>query len=619
MFSVLYICAYLALGQLFSHSFFAKEKPLIRLWLGGCAALALLLWLPALFSFFLGFTLLSQLIALAVLMLLGALCAIKLKKAPPEAASISEFKPLLILMPLYALMLYLLSTHTLLEGSGALYAGQSTFGDLPLHLGLATSIAAQGTFPPEYSIFPGTVVGYPFLCDSVSSTFLLLGANLRFAMMLPAAFALLLVLLGVYCFFEHWLASKNIALFATLLFFIGGGFGFWYYFDFLKEDPNRFLHLFLDFYNTPTNNPSLGLRFVNPIADMLIPQRATLFGWALLFPCLYMLRAAAFENERKFFLPLAIFAGCLPMVHTHSFLALGLLSAVYFIRAFFNKTQRAMLSGWLLYGVLAFMLAAPQLLLFTFPQAGGFLKLHFNWSNELDTYLWFYIKNLGFIFILLPAAFFMLNKKERAFYSGAALIWLVAEFVQFQPNPYDNNKLLFIWFAYTCGIIALFLFKLYELLKAFPARKYLALVVLFCVFASGLLTLGREAVSRYELFSKDEVEASEYVKHNSAPDALFLTAAHHNNAVSSLTGRNILCGTGSYLYFHGIDFEEREAEARALFETPSQCFNELKSKYGIDYIWLGNAESYTYAYDKAFFSRFDIIFENDTVIILRID
>ncbi|HOF94640.1 MAG TPA: hypothetical protein PLE79_03810, partial [Clostridia bacterium] len=73
------------------------------------------------------------------------------------------------------------------------------------------------------------------------------------------------------------------------------------------------------------------------------------------------------------------------------------------------------------------------------------------------------------------------------------------------------------------------------------------------------------------------------------------------------------------LYFHGIDFEEREAEARALFETPSQCFNELKSKYGIDYIWLGNAERYTYAYDKAFFSGFDIIFENDTVIILRID
>lgn len=515
-------------------------------------------------------------------------------------------------------MLYLLFTHTLALNNGALHSGQSTFGDLPLHLGLASSIATQGIFPPQYSIFPGVVVGYPFLCDSISATFIVLGANLRFAMLLPAALALALVLFGVYFFFERWLVSQKAALFATFLFFIGGGFGFSYFFDYLKVEPFGFFRLFSDFYNTPTNNPSLGLRWVNTIADMLIPQRATLFGWALLFPCLYMLRRAAFENEREFFLPLAVLAGCLPMVHTHSFLALGIISAAYFARAFFNKEQKAMLSSWLLYGALALALAAFQLLSFTFRQAEGFLKFHFNWSNELDTFLWFYIKNLGLIFLLLPAAFFMLNKKERAFYSGAALIWLIAELVQFQPNPYDNNKLLFIWFAYTCAIIALLFFKLYEVLKAIPVRKYLAACVLVCVFASGILTLGRELVSEYELFSKDEVEAAEFVTNNTAPNALFLTATHHNNAVSSLTGRNILCGTGSYLYFHGIAFEEREAEVRLLFEAPTQNFSTLNKKYGIDYIWLGNAEIYTYAYDQAFFSAFYTVFQNNTVQILRV-
>ncbi len=80
VFAALYFFAYLALGQLASHTLFAKESLLIRLWLGGVIALALLLWLPALFSFFFGFTLLSNLLALTFCVLSGAFCALKLRK-----------------------------------------------------------------------------------------------------------------------------------------------------------------------------------------------------------------------------------------------------------------------------------------------------------------------------------------------------------------------------------------------------------------------------------------------------------------------------------------------------------------------------------------------------------
>lgn len=612
--SLLYFCVYIAAGQALSRACFAQERTLIRLMMGGVFALLMLLWLPALASFALGFNVLSQCAALALCCAAGLVgYRISRKKELLRSGVLQERPAFYALVPLFVLGVYLFFTHVLNPQGGALHSGQSTFGDLPLHLGLASSIAVQGMFPPQYSILPGVAVGYPFLCDSISATFLVLGASLRFAMLLPSFLAYGLVLLGAYCFFERWLKNVNTAIFATLLFFIGGGFGFWYFFDLIKQNPNAFSRIFTEFYNTPTNFPVDGLRWVNTIADMLIPQRATLFGWALLFPSLYLLRRTAFEEEPHLFVYLGVIAGCIPLVHTHSFLALGIVSVVYLLRAFIQKQPRAVLLGWLKYGLIAAALAAPQLLLFTFKQSNGFLKLHFNWGNETDSFLWFYIKNWGLLFLLLPVAYFRLPKEDRAFYNGALLIWFLAEFVQFQPNPYDNNKLLFIWFAFTCGIVAKFLADLYAALRQFPGRRYLAVCAIIPLFLSGILTLGRECVSDYEQFSADAVQATVFIQNNTAADSLFLTATNHNNAVSSLTGRNIYCGTGSYLFFHGVDYEAREQQVKLMFEQPEQCFDALRQQYGIDYVWVGDYERYTYDIDDTFFEQFPVVYENSTI------
>lgn len=617
--SFLCLCLYLAAGHCIARVSFAHERTLVRLWLGGVFALLLLLWLPALTSFVLGFTVLSQCIALFVCACVGFFSySLSRKREIRHSAWKDERSVFYTLLPLLALGIFLFLAHYIEPQEGALHVGQSTFGDLPLHLGLVTSISEQGMFPPEYSIFPGMAVGYPFLCDSVSATFHVLGASLRFSMLLPALLAFSLVLLGVYFFFEQWFKRRGTAILATLLFFIGGGFGFWYFFDLIRESPDNFSRIFTEFYHTPTNYTFGGLRWVNPIADMLIPQRATLFGWALLFPCLYLLRRAAFENEPKLFLYLGIIAGCMPLVHTHSFLALGIISIVYVLYALIKQQPRTLLRGWLFYALITAAIAAPQLLLFTFRQSGDFLQPHFNWGNETDSFLWFYIKNLGLLFVLLPIAFFRLPKEERVFYGGAALIWLLGEFIQFQPNPYDNNKLLFIWFAFTCGIVAKLLMELYALLQGFGGRRYLAVCTLCVLFLSGVLTLGRECISDYELFSADEVEAAAYIQTNTEADSLFLTATNHNNAVSSLTGRDIFCGTGAYLFYHGIDYETREQQVRLLYEQPEEYFAMLQEQYGIDYVLLGNSERYSFAVDESYYAQFPIVFENDSVRIYSI-
>jgi hypothetical protein len=624
--SLVYLLLFALSGIGVSNLVFYRERPLVRVWLGLAFGLLMLIWLPALFSFALGFILIAQVLGLTVGCAIGAVCYWYSRRKSLTFVPWKNELPVLISGGLlFVLCLVLLSSHTIAERDGALYVGQSTYGDLAMHLGFISSIATQGTFPPMYSICAGVPVRYPFLSESVGATFYLFGTSLRFAVMLTASYAFLLVILGVYLFFEGWLKQKRKAVFSMLLFFVGGGFGFWYFFDLLKDNPDNLSRLFSAFYETPTNFVSNGLRWVNPIADMMIPQRALLFGWALLFPCLFLLYRAAIKKEANAFTPLAVFASALPLIHTHSFLALGLVSAFYLVRSIIRREGRRQFLGYMRYLAIVLVLAMPQLILFAFKSSDSLLRLHFNWANESDTYFWFYIKNFGLIALLAPVAFIAASREDRAVAGGGILIWAVAEFIQFQPNTYDNNKLLFITFAFACGLVGSWLIDTNDRLMRGLLRNRLSTAVLAamtCVvlFLSGTLTLGREFVSEYQLIGRDEVLAAEYVKENAEADALFLTNNNHNNCIAALTGRNIVCGSGSYLYFHGVNYSEQESSLPLLYEQPSLYFDFYAEKYGIDYVLIGSHERANYDIDYAYFEeRFPVFYQNDSVIIYSVD
>ena len=467
--SVLYLLFYAVAGVLMGRYLFATESLPRRLWLGLALGLFGSIWLPSLFSFALGFGTLSHILGASLMAGLTVLSQFTKNKAPlVRTKEYRALLPLLWLLPLFIIGAYLFSTHILQPKSDGYYVGQTTYGDLAMHLGFISSMAEQGFFPPEYSIFPGHTVNYPFLCEVPSASLFQFGASLRWAYLLPALYAYALVILGVHFAFKAWLKREDRARFATYLFFIGGGFGFMYFFDRLGGSStvgaligesgyaNNLSYLLNDFYVTPTNLPRIGLRWVNPIVDMLIPQRATLFGWAFLFPCLYLLLRFAFEKRKSALVPLILFAGGLPLIHTHSFLALGIISAFYCVQDLVLRFERKRLLQWACYGCVVVLLAAPQLFGFAFQQASesGMVRLHFNWANEVDSFLWFYIKNLGWLFLLLPFALLLLSKKDRQIAGGFLVLWLVSETVVFQPNIYDNNKLLFAWFFSLCALTA---------------------------------------------------------------------------------------------------------------------------------------------------------------------
>ena len=154
----------------------------------------------------------------------------------------------------------------------------------------------------------------------------------------------------------------------------------------------------------------------------------------------------------------------------------------------------------------AVILAAPQLFGFAFQQASesSMVRLHFNWANEVDSFLWFYIKNLGWLFLLLPFALLLLSRRDRKIAGGFLFLWLVSEVVVFQPNIYDNNKLLFAWFFCLCALTAKLLsvldHRLSHRYRTVPKARVAALSALGIAAADlGLLLLLSALIShRYD-------------------------------------------------------------------------------------------------------------------------
>ena len=503
--ALLYFLAFQACGMLLAACFFKTERRYVRAVLGSAVGSVLLMWLPALWAFALGFSVWAHLLALALLLLVTALALWRRRPAlrvPRGLAAAFVKKEWGLLVPALLWFVFAgLLLHSFRVQDGEIWSSQCTYGDMSMHLGFITSIAEQGTFPPMYSILPGVKLSYPFLSDSISSSLYLLGAPLQLAYFLPMLFAAAQVFFGAWLFLGRFLRGRAKAALAMALFFLNGGFGVAYFLTDLGENGANFTRIFTAFYETPTNLVEKNIRWVNVIVDMMLPQRATLFGWAALF-----ILPALFSARR------------------HSF-----------------------------------SVAAP-----------------------------------------------------------AVVIWFICEFVVFQPNTYDNNKLLYAAYFLLCAVTASYLVELYRRLRGLPGRQVLAGAFLVFCTVSAILTIARESLAGYCLYGKGQLAVAAYVQENTEPDDTILTDMRHNNEIAALTGRNIVCGSTSYVYFHGLDYEQREADMRAMFQNPGDNLLLFKA-YSVDYVMVSAYETDNFsANETALAAFFTCVYDENGVRLYKV-
>ena len=332
-------------------------------------------------------------------------------------------------------------------------------------------------------------------------------------------------------------------------------------------------------------------------------------------------------------------AGALPLIHTHSFLALGLASFGAMIYDWIHgdpdammirRTRWKIVSPYLVYAAVAAALAAPQLILFTFRQTfqegggNGFLQFQFNWVNNSggrgmrDLYIWFYVKNIGLPFLALIAALFDKTPRHQRLFALALPIILAAEFIRFQPNEYDNNKLLYLSWLLCCMIVADWTVGIWKKMQGLRSRHVLAVMATVVTFLSAGLTIWRECVSDYVAYSAASVEAGEFARDRTEKDAVFLSGTQHLNPVLSIGGKTVVCGPDLWLYWHGFDTRERQRDIQTFFEDPEN-HPEIPQKYGAEYVYVSSYERTAYPVDEAALSRIGRkVFENGEASIYRL-
>ena len=645
MFAILYLLFFLAGGVAITRLLLPRLRTAVRVYIGLSLGVLLLMWLPMLWAYAVRFSVLGHGLAAATL---AGLCALAwLMRDRREALPFDEREKKLLttllcmVIPLAVLGGYLEYTHSIrLAADGSYHVGQSTYGDLSLHLAVCTSIVGA-RFPLHNSLMLGATMAYPYLSDSIASTMLLFGMPLNTAMAFTGTLMMTLTFTGYALLCLQLCHRRGAAILACFLLFLNGGLGFLYTID-ATVDGYTVTHfsdnlrtVMQGYYQTPTNQPDPhNLRWVNIICDMLVPQRGILGGWTMLMPCLNLLippLCRKREHGVHEVVLLGLFAGGLPLIHTHSYLALVLFSAGCCLYCVLTSQKKwPAFRPWLIFGAIAAALSLPQLLAFTFVQATGsdhFLRFQFNWCNNrgnnglVDNYLWFYVKNVGLPYLLIFLALCERSRKgeplsdalrqKRLIASGAFVIYLVAEFILFQPNEYDNNKLLYVWFLLCLPMAADYAFDLYDRLRGLGGRRLIALGFVFTCFFSAMLTVARECVSDYQAYSERDIQTAEYVREHTPEHSVFLTGNQHLNPVSSLAGRTILCSSDLYLYYHGFNTGARRAEIAAFYEDPAANLDLLK-KYQVQYIYVSHYERADSQYnlnEEALESLFPLIFE----------
>ncbi len=659
MLGFLVFIIYIVLGVMMAAFLIPDKRPLVRLWAGGVIGIVALMWSNIPFSFLFGFSIASHLCGLLLTLLITfALYLYRCRKdrvtliptrkwASKLFGSFSggfgrdDGRLMLLILPFMIFGTICILNHSFYDVNGAYYTGQCTYGDMNFHLGIITSLKEQGTFPPEYSICPGNQLDYYFLCDSVSSSLYLFGMGLRAAYVLPMLFGFLLVFMGFWFTAEAAvLKSFSKASIAFLLFFLNGGFGTFYFLDNLRKDPGNFTQIFTEYYHTPTNfvnsqGGTTNICWTNTVVDMMLPQRATLFGWMVLFLAIYLLYNSVFEGKdnakERHFIAAGVIAGLLPMIQTYSYFTIGLVAIAWLVYSCIrDKFRWSIIRSWLCFGIPALALSIPQLKIWIFGAVGGesFISIAFNAYNESDNWLWFWVKNVGIVFILLIPAFISASKKLKLMYSAGLLIFVVTEFVKFQTFAYDNNKLYLMWYAFSVIIVADLLVNCYRKLEGIRGRSVIAVILLIIATNAAVLTMGREMYSgfrpqSYCLYDAKSVKAAEYVENNTPADSLFICQNNHNNVIACLTGRNIFVGAGTFLYSHDVGYRERENALKEIFTDPA-TFESYKEEFGFDYAYISNDERSNYNKDGNFIEsyldeNYELVYNSDGIKIFDLN
>ncbi len=432
--------------------------------------------------------------------------------------------------------------------------------------------------------FAGDFINYPFLLNLFSGGLMQMGGGLMPAFHLPTFFlsASLVVLI--------WCLGKNLNFnkFSLFLLLVGTLFA---------NNASYLIKGFPNLAEAAVRFPLEPISYQSFVFSFLLFQRTFVLG-----ACLFLSAYIAFlmylkSGSRQALVWASVLAGLLPFVHTHSFVAFGLMLVGAFLAALINRnagTAVRILRVILLFG----LICLPQvIILLVLPKfnAGGFPLLRLGWlSNpeqawgiklpgpgygEFSAWLLLQFWNFGLMlllpFFLLKTALAKNNYLLQAISGGGLALWIIPNLVQFQAWDYDNNK--FFAYAILLSFAALLLWA-----GEFRSKKRLFIIGLTALIVAAALPLSVYRVyqlinfsggGRKIIFTASEQQAAQWIKANASDSNVLITGLNQtpdspSYLAGSMTGRSNSQGFFLWLYTHNIDFQDRTKNISGFLQNP---------------------------------------------------
>lgn len=532
---------------------------------------------------------------------------------------------LICLIGIGSILILLFYTHIIPDINGDLYTGESTYGDLPFHLSIISSIAYSHKFPPEHPMYARFPLAYPYLINFFSAILVYEGWSLRQSIIIPGLI-LSISLIGLIYDFAFNLTKNSLRSFLTIIFYLfNGGLGFYF---FLKDYAFNLTSIV-----QALSHPALlkeyshlfeqNIQWANFLSRMIVPERSLLFG----IPAgIIILRLLFFRGTTKHpciinLVLTAFLLSLMPLLHTHTVLAMAIILPTTALLTLDRQQWKHQLISYAFVLALTIIFALPHIPLFLNHVSGseGFFKLHLWWMTaNNETPAWFWFTNtylfipLSIIIILLPK---LANKQIRILQINALILLAIINLALFSPYNWDNVKFLF-WAGLFFAIGAASIFEYLLQTKNWLIRSVSAIIILTMI-SSALLSIWREINVKYILFSKESLLVGEQLKKTASPNALFLTYKVHNSPVNNTAGRPIMMGFPGLLWVHGINYQNREKEINSIYAGSADA-KMLIEKYGIDYIVTESYDPKDMFINRTFLSQYPISLKTKNYTIYKV-
>ncbi len=458
--------------------------------------------------------------------------------------------------------------------STGISSGGTNWSDLGVHLSIAETLNSGANFPPQVPYFAGEPLVYHWFAD-FGAAILAEAAGL---FSIPAMVVQSSVLAGALSLTVFSLArllvrrhlATRVATLAALIAIFAGGMGYLLFVRDVAGGIGPPLDLIArNNYDNQWLTEWPYFRIPSVMGTGLLAHRATAAGLPILVGAILLLvaglptarqRANGWRDRPALIALAGLLGALLAPFHFFYFPVVLLISAFWVVtggRLIDRDAPRNAFAFLAPYALAAPFVIGPAV------QAGGSgaVQLVFPWPSAphddgVTSVIFFYLTNLGVPFVLSLFALFV-PRVPKPWFLGAWLIgmFLIPNVIQLSVIDFDMNKYFqAMWIA--AAILAAWL------IHRWPMPAVVAIVALS--IPSPLLVAGWTATSNLQVLSTAEVSASEWVRQQTPPGAVFVTDGWVNSLTDS-AGRKRLTTFGPYIANLGFDPQQRIDDVTAIY------------------------------------------------------